>query len=345
MRWDLIALFVSVSARGDWRKLAPIPDDVGVAGAFAGVSGGALIVAGGANFPGKKPWEGGEKVWHDAVYALERPDGRWRVAGRLPRPLGYGVCVTQGGGVVCAGGTDAKGHHADAFRLTWAEGKLAVTALPALPEPVANAAGAVLGDVLYVAGGIDRPESVAARRAAYRLDLSKADAKWEAIEPIPGAGRMLSVAAVIDRAIWLIGGVELSAGEDGKPRRKYLNEALRYRPGKGWERMADLPRAVAAAPSPAMTEPGAIHVFGGDDGANVAFTPIERHPGFPKAELRFDLAKGTWAEGEAIGAAHVTTPLVHWGDLWVVASGEVRPGVRSAEVWAYEAAVEQRPTR
>jgi N-acetylneuraminate epimerase len=338
MRWLLLALLVTLPARGNWRKLAPIPNESGVAGAFAGVSGGALILAGGANFPGKKPWAGGEKVWHDAVYVLERPDGQWRTAGRLPRPLGYGVCVTHGGGVVCAGGSDAKGHYADVFRLTWADGKTRVTPLPPLPEAMANAAGALLGEVLYVAGGIDRPDSVAARRAVYRLDLSTPNGKWEAVDPIPGTGRMLSVAAAIDGSFWLIGGVELSAADDGKARRSYLKEAWRYRPGKAWERMADLPRAVAAAPSPAMTDAGAIRIFGGDDGANVSFTPIDQHPGFSRTESKFDLAKASWADAEAIAEARVTTPLVRWGNLWVVPSGEVRPGVRSAEVWAYEAA-------
>ena len=43
-----------------WSSLAPLPDEKGVAGAFAGVSGGdpqsgVLVVAGGANFPGQPP--------------------------------------------------------------------------------------------------------------------------------------------------------------------------------------------------------------------------------------------------------------------------------------------------
>ena len=51
-----------------WSSLAELPDEKGVAGAFAGVSGGdpqsgVLIVAGGANFPGQPPWAGGTKAW------------------------------------------------------------------------------------------------------------------------------------------------------------------------------------------------------------------------------------------------------------------------------------------
>ena len=54
-----------------------------------------------ANFPAKKPWEGGTKIWHDAVFVLERPDGAWQHAGKLPRPLGYGVSVTHKDALVC----------------------------------------------------------------------------------------------------------------------------------------------------------------------------------------------------------------------------------------------------
>jgi hypothetical protein len=49
----------------DDRLLPPLLNKEGVAGCFAGASHGSLLVAGGANFPGKKPWEGGAKVWHD----------------------------------------------------------------------------------------------------------------------------------------------------------------------------------------------------------------------------------------------------------------------------------------
>ena len=36
------------------------------------------MVAGGANFPDKRPWEGGAKVWHDSVFVLETPASQTR---------------------------------------------------------------------------------------------------------------------------------------------------------------------------------------------------------------------------------------------------------------------------
>src|SRR5512143_304145 len=61
----------------DWQQLRPLPDPLGVAGCFAGASGGALIVAGGANFPDGFPWQGGRKAWHRAVWVLTSPAGDW----------------------------------------------------------------------------------------------------------------------------------------------------------------------------------------------------------------------------------------------------------------------------
>jgi len=61
-----------------------LPDREGFAGSYAGVSGGALIVAGGANFPDKRPWEGGTKIWYDRIFVLEPAASTWRTVGRLP---------------------------------------------------------------------------------------------------------------------------------------------------------------------------------------------------------------------------------------------------------------------
>ena len=90
----------------------PIP--VGFAGAFAGVSNDALLVAGGANFPQQLPWEGGQKKWYDTVYVARRPTGAWR-RGQATPPLGYGVSVSTPHGLICIGGGDAQRHYRDVF--------------------------------------------------------------------------------------------------------------------------------------------------------------------------------------------------------------------------------------
>ena len=147
-----------------WEELAALPDPIGFAGPFAGVvaaeGGDALVVAGGANFPDGRPWDGAAKVWHGRVFVLEEPAGPWREATtRLPAPLGYGVSASWNGALVCAGGGDAEAHSSRTFTLSLAGGEVELAALPDLPGPTAFGCGALVGEVLYVAGGLAAPDA------------------------------------------------------------------------------------------------------------------------------------------------------------------------------------------
>lgn len=318
-----------------WQALPPLPDREGFAGAFAGVASGQLLVAGGANFPDKKPWEGGRKVWYDTVFALEQPDGIWRVAGKLPRPLGYGISVTVSSGVACIGGSDAEKHHADCFLLALENGQLKTLHLPALPLPLANMGGAAIGEVIYICGGSDQPGEQSALNRFFVLDLNAAAPAWKELEPCPGRPRLLPLAAAVDGAFYLGGGADIVA-RDGKMVRVYLLDAWRYQPGQGWRRIVNLPKPSVAAPCPAPALDSTIYVAGGDDGSLVGFQPVTQHPGFPNKLLAYDTRKDQWREAGKLPAPRATLPAVHWQGRWVLPSGEVRPGMRSPEVWAME---------
>jgi N-acetylneuraminic acid mutarotase len=325
------SLMLMLIATGQWARLAPLPDREGFAGMFAGVSHGVLIAAGGANFAEKKPWEGGTKSWYDTVYVLDRPDGQWKVAGKLPRPLAYGASVTFGERMVCVGGSDASRHYADAFALEWKNDSLTTVPLPSLASPLANASWAMVGHELFIAGGLENPDDTHTTHRVYRMDLAAPDAKWEQVQTWPGSPRMLAVAAGFDGSFFLAGGVDLHAGKDGKPERSYLRDAYRYEPGKGWTRIADLPRAVTAAPSPAPVDRDGFYILGGDDGLQIGVAPGS-HRGFRDDILRYDAKADRWIDAGKIVAPRVTAPCVRWNDSWVVPSGEIRPGVRSPDV-------------
>jgi len=327
-----------------WKSLAPLPDELGLAGPVAGTDGTALIVAGGANFPAGPPWEGGLKVWHDQVFVLEAPDGQWREAGRLPRPLGYAVSLSLPAGLplepglVCLGGSDSQQHYADCFIIRWNAGQLEFSDLPALPQPLANAAGAILGNTIYVAGGIQTPDATRAASHFWALDLSHDNPQWQELPSWPGPPRMLAVAAVQDGAFYLCSGAELSADEAGKPVRRYLTDGYCYRPKQGWQRVADLPRPAVAAPSPAPAlGQSSFLILGGDDGSRVGFSPLAAHPGFQRTVLAYHTITDTWKILSELPHAPVTTAAIPWQNQWVVPSGEIRPGVRSPEVWAMKA--------
>jgi N-acetylneuraminate epimerase len=328
----LLILYFPSSLHAEWSRLPSLPDKEGFAGCFAGVSNGVLLCAGGANFPDKKPWDGGTKVWYDTVYALDRPAGQWKVAGKLPRPLGYGVFATYQNRLICVGGSDAERHHADTFALEWKDGKLATTKLPSLPKPIANASGALVGNVLYVIGGQEKPTSEALK-SAYQIDLSSKEPSWKELVPLPH-GRILSVVANCAGKVFVVGGANVVVDNDGKTSRQYLQDAYQYE-GERWKRLADLPHPVTAAPSPTPGDEKGFSIFGGDDGSQVGVVP-DKHQGFSKKRLRYDLATQKWSVAGEVGASRVTAPCVYWEKSWVILSGEMKSGIRSPEVWRFQ---------
>ncbi|HEX3799942.1 MAG TPA: kelch repeat-containing protein [Verrucomicrobiae bacterium] len=323
----------SDSAKSDWKQLPNLPDRVGFAGAFAGVSHGALIVAGGANFPGAMPWDGGQKVWHDSIFILPKPGGQWATGFKLPRPLGYGVSVTTPTGVLCCGGSDAQQHFRDVFLLSWRDGRIEIKNFPPLPLPLANGCGALMGDVLYVAGGIDTPTATNALNNFWSLDLSHTNAGWTQLGPWPGPARMLSVAGAWHGNFYLFSGVSLAGDAAGKPVRRYLTDAYCFTPGHGWKKISDLPRAAVAAPSPAANFGNELIIVSGDDGRLVNFEPKSAHPGFPKTVLHYEPHADKWTESRDSLISRATAPMTVWHNLAVIPNGEARPGYRTPEMW------------
>src|SRR3954447_26731860 len=332
--WNLILPSPTMSQSVEWSQLAPLPDREGYAAMFAGVSGNALVVAGGANFPDKRPWEGGRKIWYADVWLLDNPDGTWRKAGKLPRPLAYGVSVTWNDEVLCVGGSNADGHHAHVFSLRLEGGALNIKDYPPLPKPCANTCGALVGDVLYVAGGIEKADAVQAMHTSWSLNLANPKAQWRELPPWPGKERMLAVAAACDRAFYLFSGAALHAGADGKPEREWLRDAFRYREVTGWEKLPDAPRVAVAAISPAPVLENTILLIAGDDGSKFAFKPETEHPGFPRDSFALDAETLKWITiKDATPFSRATVPSTAWRGGFVIPSGEARPGYRTNEVW------------
>ncbi len=336
-----------------WTELPSVPGGIGFAGPFAGVSGDSLVVAGGANFPEGPPWEGGSKVWYDDVYALEDPTGAWQAIGKLPRPLGYGVSVSWGKEIVVVGGSDAEQHYADVFGLIWDDGELTRVEGPALPTPLANMAGVLVGDDLYVAGGSESPSSSTASKGFWRLNLLAASngGQWEALPAWPGPERILPVMAVQNGTLMLVSGARLIPDGNGGVTREFLKDAYGYDLASGeWSRLADPPASIVAAPNPGVPLGYADVLFlAGDDGEFFfrADEMRDSHPGFPVTTYRYNTVVDRWTtetdfprvvstssdprNNEGVYPP-VTTTVVKWRDQFVFPSGEIRPTIRSPKV-------------
>lgn len=326
-----------------WDALPHLPRPL--SGHTTGLSHGALLVDGGTDFP-VSLFDGGSKVWYDSVYVLEPGASAWRLTSTLPHRLAYAATASASNRILLAGGSDETRHVADAFALEWVDGTLRRTALPPLPAPLAMAGAAVVGQTLYVAGGHDAPASAQASNLVMALDLQTPDAGWQALPPFPGPGRILPVVVAQAGQLFVASGASLSPGANSGIVRHYLTDAYAWTPEAeatipaaaadaitrgSWRRIADVPRAVTAAPAAASGQTHII-VFGGDDGTLAdRVTELEdSHPGFSRDVLAYDVAADNWTSVGSMPEGLVTTAAVPLGDAIAIVGGEDRPGHRSA---------------
>jgi N-acetylneuraminate epimerase len=328
-----------------WRQLPSYPQPLGVAGILAGTHRGVLIAAGGANFPGLPPWEGGRKAYYDDIHVLLPGAGRWQAAGRLPEARAYSAVLSLPDGVLVIGGENAGKLFANSLWLRWNGEAVEVSAGPRLPAATTSPVAAVLGQSVYVAAGYGTGSPRLGHAGFWRLDLTRPAGGWEELPVWPGAPRGQAVMAATGGAIHLFSGLELVPGaETGQVKLTYLLDAYRYRPETGWEKLADMPHSVVAAPTPAPVSANGqrIYLLGGVDNRRVGKQP--RDTRVPDEILVFDTATATWHEATGRWPAPVvTTPAVRWNDAWVFVSGEIMAGVRTREVWSWTMPEEAQP--
>ena len=219
-----VLLPLSVKAQ-NWSELPPLPTPV--SGHFAGESHGALITIGGAHFP-VPLFEGGTKKWLPDVNVLVPGSPLWMAVSPLQKPLAYGAAVSDGKSLVCIGGGDEKSHTNGVFRLEWVGNSLRRTELPPLPKTCAFMSAALLNDTIYVVGGQQAPNSTTALQNLWALTLKSKKARWQELEPLPAAGRILPVVAAQSGALYVFSGASLAANAEGKAVRTYLKDAWCY---------------------------------------------------------------------------------------------------------------------
>ena len=320
----------------DWTELPQIPDELGVAGPFTGIHEGTLIVAGGANFPAPV-WES-DKQWHTAIYGLpiNENGAKWETLGELPRPLGYGACLSLPDGVLCLGGNDATRVYDSVFLMRFVDGSIEIEeSFPPLPRPLCYSAAAMIGTHIYLVGGQTGLGLETAQKTVWRLDWSKrgdeAAFQWEAIDTWPGEALAFSQAVSLGESLFVIGGRHLD--QHGKT--KFLDDVFEFDAiERAWTRRASFPTAMAAGTAVGIGDER-IFLLAGADGSlfEKADDLKDNHPGFPKTIWAFDTKTDRWMSVGTMPQNQVTTHAVKWGDSVFLASGEIRPRVRTPKVW------------
>ena len=340
-----------------WSELPLLPpvggqlESYGVAGPYTGMSNNALIVAGGSNFPEPR-WETW-KMFHNNIWVLvikEVNKYKWIDGGNLPFSAGYGACVSTSYDVLCMGGCDNSKVYDNVFLLFFdvTSGEVKYTALPSLPSPCCNMYAALIGNMVYVAGGQSGLDLSTTMTNFWRADISgikEGHLSWEKLPSWPGPSRAFNLTVAQKNregttCIYVISGRRESNNSTVENLRDvYEFNPVRYNlslNGKStqtvWRRMTDAPHCVMDGTAAAVGN-RFIGVFGGADVAVDISDSLKRiQPLFSKVTFAFDTYKNKWYQTGSSPMNHVTTTAVSWGNKIIIPCGEIKPRTRTPEI-------------
>jgi N-acetylneuraminate epimerase len=354
-----------------WSIAATLPDisgakQIGVAGPFAGISNGVMLIAGGSNFPGAKPWDGGKKMNRDEIYLLRKlPDNKFECSilnQHLTKAIAYGASTSTALGIVCVGGETGKASCSNsAFIMRWnpTTHQVDFSVLPPLPISIVNASATSIANTVYVFGGESNGKAI---DQCFKIDLNSQSPVWQGLAGMPLA---MSHSAAVTQSnghhpcIFIIGGRTATAAGVSE----LHNCTFCYDPVENkWSRRSAISDGksvtnLSAAAAAAIND-HQILVAGGDQGDifhkiesyNAAITKargdeqkkilqkeklqlVTHHPGFSRNVYLYDTASDKWEKaGELPFAAQVTTIAVKWGNEILIPGGEIRPGTRTAHI-------------
>lgn len=325
--------------------LPPLPDKEGWAGMYGGVSNGILFCMGGANFPDKRPWEGGKKKWYDNIYMLQHGKVWVKLEEKLPFPLAYGVSISYKENMIIIGGSNEIQHSDKVIGYKWNGKNLQILNYPDLPIPLANMAGTLVDNLAIIAGGSSSPTGPALAKC-YALDLENIKGGWFELPSWLGRERVMPVCAVHNGKFYLFSGETVSISARNKQFRHILQDAYRLTlvqsNGKwtgSWEELAPMPKGISAGGSPLpVLKNGTMVIWGGVDALAALHKDPGSHPGISKEMLLYYPDTDSWeyAGNEEDIPARVTLPVIYWNNQWVYISGEIKSGIRTNTVYSIQ---------
>lgn len=357
----MMGVLVSICSWGQelrWKTPFSLPPQengtahIGVAGPMTGLIGDRLVIAGGANFPGKMPWEGGRKEYSRQAYVYRIGDAGFRLVHRqlLETAVSYAGNCSAEGALYVAGGEDSKGPVSSVMKISWQNDSLVTGSLPPLPFALTNGSLVSASGKLYFTGGENR-EFVSDR--IYEYDLSGAS-EWKEAYRLPYPVSNAVVVSDGKNKIYIAGGRKRNENAIST----FYDQLLEADLVSGQIRqIATLPEPSAAGTGVLDAE-GNILLFGGDTGetfhrVEALMAEIERtadpvkkkelndrkaevqrlHPGFSKVCRKYDLKKKKWLPVAPMeGESPVTTTALTYRDLILIPSGEIRAGVRTGRI-------------
>lgn len=310
-------LLISCGRSTEVVQLPSLPGS-GLSGLYAGEIGGALYVAGGCNFPDKPVTEGGKKVFHSDVWKLNGEE--WVKAGELPEPCAYGAYISTDEGLMILGGANSEGTLDAAWLLTAED----ISTLPALPKPLEQAAWCSYNGAIYLAGGMSCGTP---SLEVFRL----VDGTWSVAAMLPRP-LVQGIACTDEGMLNIFGGFDPLAKEAVKG-----GYAISLGDGGITELQADVTFVGSAALDglacggcDADVFTHALHLPP-EEVRDYQLQPVEYYR-FRSQLLSFG-ADGWSMVADHPALARAGAALARFQDGLVSVGGELKPGIRTPEVW------------
>jgi SSS family solute:Na+ symporter len=342
--------------------LTPVPDSVGLAGMVGGVVDGLIIAGGGANFPEKKPWEGGKKIYNNNLYFLK--NNKWVLSSSsFDFPLAYGGSISTKKGVFVFGGENENKTLSEVYKITYSEKKsdLLIEKISELPEPLSYMSVVVENDIVYLVGGKNNLSSV---NSFYSFDLS--DYSWSSLPSLPGLSRALHSAVIQQspggKGLFVFGGRSVSNGKKSEPLTSVFMFDLKTFEWKEKQHLVvDKKERVVMGGLSQKRGVMSFLVYGGSD--EVLFNELEEidllskqqegsfnldslkrkknqiiknHPGFSNKVLKYNTVTDAWSVEKTLTSPLPVTSLgIEKNSSFIIVSGEVSPGIRTPSVVSF----------
>jgi SSS family solute:Na+ symporter len=365
---SFITLAQDNNAIFDWSEEQPMLNSIGLNGAFVGTHNDALIFAGGANFPNKPVWEGGQKKWNKSIYVLTKNGDKstWKRAETgLPRALANGVAISTEEGLLCIGGDNETGVYKDVYLLKWENKSVVLKKFPPLPVSLSNMSGTLIGNTIYIIGGQKEKGGLTSSMFLtfnLKASLNREKFTWVKEPDLPAVHRMQAVMVGQSNGhedcVYLFSG--LSFDPAGSTIYTMLDDVYEYNIlAKKWSKKTSIPSNntpgikggyLAAAPA-IKSGDSHIIVFGGAGGSGQYLQErvglmgdsnpktvnkqleLLKNTSFSPTIWAYHTITDTWVKkGELPSATQVVTSVVHWDGSLIIPGGEVSPGVRTNKV-------------
>jgi len=217
--------------QAQWEQLPPLPEPNG--GFVCGCRDGKIVVMGGTN------WTGGKKNWLKKVHEFDPVQKTWHAGPERTEPVAYAVVFQQeasfvtGGGyngtknldagrlkhrvlsagglvngaMILAGGTDDPANLAGVSKETWRLSKGHIRKADYPGKPFATAASAVVGNELFVFGGMNYDaEAKLPVNTAEAYAFSPEKNVWRKLTPLAAPTRGLTAVTLDENHIYIAGG-------------------------------------------------------------------------------------------------------------------------------------------